>query len=247
MKTYAVGDVHGMFYMLEHALGWIREDAQDQDATVVFLGDYVDRGPRSAEVVTRLMEGPDDPAHRWVCLKGNHEDLLIKAVDSPSVGSLESYNWLNNGGSTTLDSYGGTLPPEHIDWIRNLPLCYDDRRRVFVHAGIDPALPLYEQAPATMMWTRPTLEEELYADLGRCVVHGHTPLASLLPMYHPGRVLNIDTAACFGGCLTVAAWDNDAEHPRIWQRVLDGDRSRAWSEEVKKFVPAKWLEQVPAA
>jgi serine/threonine protein phosphatase 1 len=123
--------------------------------------------------------------------------------------------WLMNGAAATLRSYGvaqaAELPLEHLEWFRSLPLAYDDGRRYFVHAGVDPHAPLAQQSEHDQLWIRePFLEHR--GDYGRLIVHGHTPLTAGQPDLHANR-LNIDTAAVFGGPLTAAVFDQAETAP----------------------------------
>jgi serine/threonine protein phosphatase 1 len=103
---YAVGDIHGRYDLMQKALQEIARDGGQDAATVVFLGDYIDRGPQSREVIACLMQGPARPSNRWICLRGNHEQM---AWDAYQAGS-DPHLWLDNGGDATLRSFGGALP-----------------------------------------------------------------------------------------------------------------------------------------
>ena len=123
--------------------------------------------------------------------------------------------WLRNGGAATLQSYGvndiGDLPRAHLDWMRALRLTYDDGRRFFVHAGVNPEKPLNAQDEQDLLWIRePFLTDN--RDYGRLIVHGHTPLATAMPELRSNR-LNLDTAAVFGGPLTAAVFDDAQTEP----------------------------------
>jgi len=217
MRTYAIGDIHGMCDLLREALAWIAQDAGDEPCRVVFLGDYVDRGPSSRQVVAILRKGP--PAgQEWVCLKGNHEDLMAKTLDERvadrrDAGSL----WEENGGAATIASYRcmGELDDLVLfsdgDWARGLPLRFEDEHRHYVHAGFRPGVPLEAQAERDMLWIRREFEE-CPVDFGKSVVHGHT--ANDQPEVKRGRI-NLDTGACFWGRLTVARWLADERVPHF--------------------------------
>ena len=115
----------------------------------------------------------------------------------------------------TLQSYGVAdareLPPQHVDWLRALPLSHDDGRRFFVHAGVDPRRPLDAQREHDLLWIRePFLSDE--RDYGRLIVHGHTPIRSGGPDLRSNR-LDLDTAAGYGGPLTAAVFSDDATMP----------------------------------
>jgi serine/threonine protein phosphatase 1 len=204
--TYAVGDVHGCLHKLKSLIAACRQHAGGDEMMLVFLGDYIDRGPESAGVVRYMLSLQADAPQHVVALKGNHESWALAVFD----GLLPARAWLGNGGAATLSSYGandvGELPKAHLDWMRSLPLTYDDGRRLFVHAGVDPQKPLDAQDDHDLVWIRePFLEDD--RDYGRLIVHGHTPLETFKPDLRPNR-LNLDTAAVFGGPLTAAVFND---------------------------------------
>lgn len=202
MHIYAVGDIHGYADMLEEMIAKITEHAAGLTGPkhLVFLGDYIDRGPNSREVIERLMH-LTIKGFKIVCLKGNHEDMLIRFVES-----REAYSWLQNGGWETCESYGCDnpsrfymhLPEEHRRWMKNLPVSHALDKYFFAHAGVNPKRPLTDQTDANMMWIR---DEFLHHDkpLERIVVHGHTP--SKEPEVKVHRI-GIDTGVGFYGRLT---------------------------------------------
>ena len=209
--TYAIGDIHGSLHKLESLVAGCRQHAAGQPMTLVFLGDYIDRGPDSAGVVRFLLRLQSELPERVIALKGNHEDFLLGVAD----GTVEVGIWLDNGGGATLESYGvdeaSELPRAHLDWFRSLRLSHDDGRRFFVHAGVDPQRPLDAQDPSDLMWIRePFLSDK--RDYGRLIVHGHTPVRTRLPELRSNR-LNLDTAAVFGGPLTAAVFDDAKTEP----------------------------------
>lgn len=218
LRTYCVGDVHGMAGLLRQALAFIAVDAKDQPARVIFLGDYVDRGPDPKGVLDLLMAGPTNPRHVWVALKGNHDQLMADALAGDELALI---NWLQNGGLTTLGSFGLSLydwdrvPEPYRAFLASLPLWAEDEQRIYVHAGLRPGVALERQDPQDLLWIR---EPFLGADhaFGRLVVHGHTPVTRV--DYRPPYRLNLDTGAVFrGGNLTVAVWDEGCTEPRFWQ------------------------------
>ncbi len=140
--------------------------------------------------------------------------MLIRVANKDR-SDRDLMTWWGNGGEQTLESYGvddpGELPPEHIDWLRSLPLQASDPYRLFVHAGIRPGVALTSQSAEDLLWMRePFLSSE--EDYGVLVVHGHTPTRSRKPDLRPNR-LNIDTGACFGGPLTAAAFSDRESAP----------------------------------
>jgi serine/threonine protein phosphatase 1 len=201
---YAIGDIHGSLQKLCDLIAQCERHADDQPATFVFLGDYIDRGPRSAGVIHMVMDLQARLTDRVIALKGNHEAVALEVID----GETEAEHWLREGGIATLRSYGveraSDLPREHIEWMRSLPLRHDDGQRFFVHAGIDPDRPLDAQRDRDLIWIRePFLSDK--RDHGRLIVHGHTPLETGMPDWRGNR-LNLDTAAVFGGPLTAAVF-----------------------------------------
>jgi len=219
LRIYAVGDIHGRFDLLEALAAQISSDldaAPVERAVEVYLGDYVDRGPDTRAVVEWLIATPPLGGQR-ICLMGNHEDLLLRALADPD----EMSNWLFNGGSATIASYlkglsprldfstsnavraafAAALPESHRAFFASLPRTALFGGYLFVHAGIRPGVPLEAQDPDDLIWIR----EEFHrsnADFGRIVVHGHTPVTA--PDVRRNRI-NIDTGAVFSGRLTCLA------------------------------------------
>lgn len=209
-KTFAIADLHGRFDLLEMAIDRI-EQSSHSGGTIVFLGDYVDRGPQSRQIIERLMAGPTDPRWKWVCLKGNHEAMAVQVCVT---GALVHW-WMQNGGGSTLISFGNPaneiadvsrVPQEVLRWLNGLPLTYVDEHRVFVHAGVDPFTPLDKQDEEQLIW-------KLYADDDerghgtRHVVHGHHQFEDG-PIYLTGRT-DLDTFAWYTGRLVVGVFDDD--------------------------------------
>ena len=208
---YAIGDIHGSLQKLRDLIARCERHADGRPATFVFLGDYIDRGPDSCGVVEALMDRQSQQPECVIALKGNHEAVAIEIID----GKTEAEFWLREGGAATLRSYGvgsaRELPDEHIAWLRSLPLCHDDGRRFFVHAGIDPEKPLDAQSDHDLIWIRePFLSDA--RDYGRLIVHGHTPQTTGVPDFRGNR-LNLDTGAVFGRPLTAAAFATAERNP----------------------------------
>ena len=214
-RLYAVGDIHGSVDLLDELHEQIRNDASGFEGSkrIIYLGDYVDRGTQSREVIGRLMEGPL-PGFECVCLRGNHEQTLLDFLDHPE----QAAGWLNYGGLATLLSYGvrlerapfegdlpmiaeqlaERLPDSHRQFLAQLPLHHQEGNYLFVHAGIRPAIALERQHPDDLMWIR----DDFIGHPGPhdfIVVHGHsiTDKAQLLP-----HRIGIDTGACVSGVLT---------------------------------------------
>jgi serine/threonine protein phosphatase 1 len=207
----AVGDIHGSLAKLRELVERCEKFAAGAPLTFVFLGDYVDRGPDSAGVVRYLMELQSRRGERLVALKGNHEAVVLDVCDGVCAADL----WLSQGGDATLRSYRAAraqdLPETVLRWFRSLPVSYDDGRRFFVHAGVNPQLPLEAQDERDLIWIRePFLSAR--RDYGRLIVHGHTPLETGQPDLRANR-LNLDTGAVFGGPLTAAVFAHGRTDP----------------------------------
>ena len=215
---YAVGDIHGQLRLLDDLIEQIVADALKvtglRRRVLVFVGDYIDRGPDSSGVIERLISGLPEgfDAH---CLMGNHEAILLDFLDDPTL--LE--HWLTNGAEATLASYHvkapsfdapiaefvlrrdhflAALPPSHLDFLRNLPLSVTLGGYHFVHAGIRPGVPLDRQARRDALWIRRGFLDN-DEDFGCVVVHGHTPGPE--PVERSNRI-GIDTGAWVNGRLT---------------------------------------------
>lgn len=212
MASFAIGDVHGMMAKLNALLERLPfSPASDR---LVFLGDLVDRGPRSREVMEKVMALRECMGSRLVCLKGNHEDLLLRAVDRGKTSDLVT--WLYNGGGATLKSYGvaapDDIPSSHLDFCRSLPSYWEDERHIFVHGDVDPLLPLLETPDEVLLWGR-GMHPHILSE--KIVVCGHTPQAN--GILKREKVICIDTGACYTypgmGLLTAI----DLSTYEIWQ------------------------------
>jgi len=210
-RTYAIGDVHGCLDQLQRLVDICERDGGAQKVKFALLGDYVDRGPDSRGVVDFLIDLQTWSPDEIVCLMGNHEAMLLAAIDDEA----NEPHWLRNGGNETLYSYRAPspvdIPRKHIEWLHSLPRFHDDGMRFFVHAGVHPGRPLDQQNEHDLLWIRePFLSST--KDFGRFVVHGHTPIKSGVPDQRRNR-LNIDTGAVYGRALTAAVFTDEAIQP----------------------------------
>ena len=224
-RVYAVGDVHGHRDRLVRIHDAVRADltARPTDgATLVHLGDLIDRGPDSAGVVELVLAGPPAPGLPVVNLMGNHEWMLLTALTS---GRAEDADvWLENGGLDTLRSWGitvrspvrdwpGLVPRAHLLFLRDLLPQWGMAGALFVHAGIRPGVPLAEQSREDLLWIREAFLRHpgpMLPDApDTLVVHGHTP--SKAPDLQSNR-LGLDTGAGRGGPLTCAVLEASEVH-----------------------------------
>jgi serine/threonine protein phosphatase 1 len=202
--TYVIADIHGRYDLLSEALAEITLRSRDEAAAIVMLGDYVDKGPDSKGVIDLLLAGVD-AGWNLVTLKGNHDALMVEALHDPSKMAA----WMGKGGDAALASYGGDLaavPASHIDWLDRLQLLHVDAHRLYVHAGVDPQLPLDQQSEATLLCKR--YPSEFSGGFGTLhVIHGHDNHPEG-PLLYEGRT-NLDTLAWRTGRLTVGVFDDD--------------------------------------
>ncbi len=222
--VYVIGDIHGCAGLLGRIHDQILIDAESRPTSrkvAVYLGDYIDRGPESRQVIDMLL---DAPLEGFEChhLCGNHEAWMLQFLEDPAAGP----GWFANGGLATLVSYGvgrggggsaeerlaqtrealvERLPVHHRTFLENLSLTHIEGDYLFVHAGLRPGVPLEAQSPDDMLWIR---EEFLFADadFGKTVVHGHTIVRE--PEVAPARIA-IDTGAFATGTLTCLVLEGD--------------------------------------
>ena len=225
-RIYAIGDIHGRLDLLDQILRMVRLDDEAQPPalrrTLIFLGDYVDRGPESRGVIDRLISGI--PAgFDGVYLKGNHEEMLLRSLTEPEMVPF----WMANGGAETLASYGilladygddiagserltqamaEAIPQDHLNFLRGLQVFVAFGGYFFVHAGVKPGVPLEEQQEQDCLYIRePFLTYR--RSFGKMVVHGHTPVPQ--PEVRTNRI-GIDTGGCFTGHLTALRLESES-------------------------------------
>ncbi|MBT5109737.1 MAG: serine/threonine protein phosphatase [Rhodospirillaceae bacterium] len=219
-RVYAIGDIHGCLErlkLLQQAILEDRDAAPESRFVLVYVGDYVDRGPDSREVIDHLLNAPL-PGLETIHLKGNHEDYMQRFFG----GDLEvGGGWIANGGGETLISYGVVVdtkwpeyselkalqtdfaeaaPAAHIAFLDSLDYHHVEGDYAFAHAGVAPGVALADQDPVDLMWIRePFLK---CADPHEYViVHGHTPSRKV---ENKANRINVDTGAVYGGPLTAA-------------------------------------------
>ena len=216
--VYAIGDIHGCLAELKALEGSITEDAAryEGEKWLIYLGDYVDRGPNSAGVIDHLM-AKQSAGLRRICLAGNHEAMALAYLRSPT----RSSDWLNFGGTETLQSYGinpadlhtlspralpgliqSHVPEEHLQFLEQLHLSFSLPRHTFVHAGLRPGIALELQVEEDLLWIREDFFRAPPAD--NRVIHGHTPGAEVF--VSPERIC-VDTGAFATGVLSAVRLD----------------------------------------
>ncbi|MEW6334952.1 MAG: metallophosphoesterase family protein [Thermodesulfobacteriota bacterium] len=199
-RVLAIGDIHGCSDRLDLLLGRFGIDGAGD--TLIFLGDYIDRGPDARGVIDRLLDLKQQ-CPNLVCLRGNHESMFLNYY----LRGQDEELFLYNSGRTTLDSYGLSLadaragrgfPTDHLNFLLSLPFCHEREEYVFVHAGLRPGIPIARQSPDDMLWIRSEFYD-VYWDFGKTVVFGHTPFHE--PLIESNKI-GIDTGAVYGGRLT---------------------------------------------
>jgi serine/threonine protein phosphatase 1 len=205
LRTIAIGDIHGCHHALRTLLDHLVIEAEDQ---LIFLGDYVDRGPESRQVIDTLLEL--EAKCRCVFLMGNHEQVMLSCLS----GFLGIDTWQAIGGQATLDSYGGIehVPESHRRFLGRLVPYYEIDTHFFVHANYEADLPLDQQPPEVLYWQHLVHRIPPPHENGKIAIVGHTPqmwgrVADL------GHLVCIDTYCFGGGWLT--AWEVHSR--QMWQ------------------------------
>ncbi len=199
-KIFVIGDIHGE---RQKAVSFIETLPFASQDLVIFLGDYIDRGHDSRGMIDYLIKFRKKHLNT-IFLKGNHEDMFLSFIDNAFSEEVYFYN----GGEATLRSYDipsseyqyakRYIPYEHLEFLNKLPLYYETKDYIFVHAGLRPGIPLQEQDPEDLLWIR---YEFIYSDFnfGKRVIFGHTVVEEPLVMKNK---IGIDTGLVFGGKLT---------------------------------------------
>ena len=191
-RHLVISDIHGMYREMVSLFSSVGFDPAKDTLTV--LGDYIDRGDRSREVVEYFMDLKSRYGSSITLLLGNHEDLCLKAHrDEWGLGSRAGTIWLSNGGFETLKSYEGTIPPAALAFMESLLLFTETDKYIFVHAGVHPDLPPGECNPQDMLWSRSPKPH--YS--GKMIVSGHS-VCDTVTYNGQANTLCIDTGACKG-------------------------------------------------
>jgi serine/threonine protein phosphatase 1 len=224
MRTLAIGDVHGCSTALDSLLAAIGPRPEEP---LIFLGDYVDRGPDSRGVLDRVIALHTDG--KAIALRGNHDVMMVQAGDGIDVGM-----WLACGGERTLESYGvlalgkyfprELIPESHWGFLQaGLVDWHETEEHIFVHAGVYPDLPLDEQPDYMLHWEK--LVEPVAHCSGKVIVCGHTKQRSGMP-------LDLGTIICI---------DTGVYEPNGWLTGLDVLSGRYWQANEKGETRGGWL------
>lgn len=200
-NIYVIGDIHGCLKPLKELLEHLEPDLHRD--RLLFVGDYIDRGPDSRGVVEYILKlKARFPAENIICLKGNHEAMFLNFM-----AGKDQQLFLLNGGESTLREYFGDhwhqlprlrLPAEHERFFQDLRPYYVTEDYIFVHGGLKPGLPLEEQSEEDLLWIRGEFIAST-EDFGRQVIFGHTPFKQ--PLIMPNKI-GIDTGLVYGNFLT---------------------------------------------
>lgn len=210
-----IGDIHGQLEALNTTLELIASDSDYAHLPLVFVGDYMDRGPHSAGVLRRVMALQANDPRDIICLRGNHEQMLLSFLDNPP---LNAPVWFANGGVETLNSFGvgvtkldmrgdrvlmvrerlkQELGDAALSFLQTLPTRWQTGNVAVVHAGADPAIPIKDQQDDVLIWGHADFRSHPRQD-GMWVVHGHTIVPEV--MARQGRI-SVDTGAYQTGTL----------------------------------------------
>ena len=235
-RIYAVGDVHGRLDALDGLIAAIRSDAASAAQPIlVMLGDYVDRGPASREVLDRLIELEGDARLETRFIRGNHDDTMLQFLTVPSIGA----SWCSFGGAETLKTYGVDAPlmnddpqgweaareafaaaisPQQVRFLQALEAYAEYGDYFFTHAGVRPGVELEEQDPHDLMWIRDDFLRGS-ATFSKAIVHGHTPEEDA---FVSDRRIGVDTGAYATGRLTAVVLEGVER--RLIQAQVSGGR-----------------------
>ncbi len=253
-RKFVFGDIHGCLVPLKENMDYIfaNESFDNKNDSFIFIGDYVDRGPKSKQVIDLLIQLKKDYPDT-VFLRGNHEDMMM---DYLGLGGSYGNMFLYNGGSSTLDSYNlfsadefdgyhdmvdrpeeyertqkivrERFPEDHYNFLKSTQLYHDTPDILFVHAGLNPYRPLEEQTPFDFLWVQDN-RDRFFNWMARkpwhkLMVHGHTPDEPDKVKKHAKKNrINVDTGFVYGGRLTCLVIDSDVETSK-WKMIQhDGD------------------------
>jgi len=213
-RYYCFPDIHGEYDLMKKALDFVY-DKNPEGCKIIFIGDYIDRGPENLKVLQTLMNPPEN--YEFICLKGNHEEMFVGSYfhgtqfyhvpTAMDIAGLRDKNVPYYGQDLRHD-----IPKEIIQWMDNLKLCHIEGNNVFAHAFYDDSVPLEEQHPGTVLWQRMDDWQAFFSKDNRLyLTHGHTPRKNG-PVKSPNRV-NLDCGAVFYGRYVIGEYRKDINGP----------------------------------
>jgi len=238
MASYVIGDIHGCLDELVYLIDQLPLEQADR---LIFLGDYIDRGPNSQGVVSYLIKMQEQSSRELVFLKGNHEDMFLAYLGLPGqYGDM----FLYNGGQATLDSYGVSpaglsaaeilrrIPSDHIEFLKHLRLYYLENPYLCVHAGINPLKSLENQTPDELLWIRNEFIDNPHK-LPYTIIFGHTPQKEIL--FRLPYKIGLDTGVVYGNKLSCI---------ELGEKVLY-QIGRRQSRVTRTLIKDKWKQPAP--
>ncbi|KQY10888.1 hypothetical protein ASE23_07045 [Rhizobium sp. Root73] len=245
----AVGDIHGMAHVLKLLLQHLETEFSPDDAQFVFLGDIIDRGPDSLPAVNQVCRIIETFTGSVMVL-GNH-DFFLRNLANLSLASDEEGQWLAQGGMNTLESYGlddgdlvaagkalRRMRPRHVTLFESAVSHFETENHFFVHAGVDPEVPLSEQLAHDLMWIRKGFLDHT-SSFEKMIVHGHSITPSELPEVHSNRIA-IDTGSYRTGRITAATFHDDLLRGFVSAEIdSDGQRIRQFDASAQEIKPAQ--------
>lgn len=245
----AIGDIHGMAHVLRLLLEHLEKEFSPDDAQFVFLGDVIDRGPDSLPAVNQVCRIIETfPGS--VMILGNH-DFFLRNLANLSLARDEEDRWLAQGGMNTLESYGlddgdlvaagkvlRRIRPRHVTLFENAVSHFETENHFFVHAGVDPEVPLSEQLAHDLMWIRKGFLDHT-APFEKMIVHGHSITPSELPEVHSNRIA-IDTGSYRTGRITAAIFRDDVLSGFVSAEIAsEGERVRRFNASAQEIKSAQ--------
>jgi serine/threonine protein phosphatase 1 len=213
-RTLVIGDIHGCVNTLKELLSKVKIRKGDK---IIFLGDYIDRGPFSKQVIDFVRELQANSDYEVIALRGNHEEMCINFYRNPHSPYRDAF--LHNGGFATVRSFysdeetkdsvdvyvSHKVPDEYLDWMNDLPYRYEDEDAYYVHAGFSPYFELEDQYNEDLIWIRDVFLQS-HHKWDKPVVHGHTPNNN---MFKDDRRIGLDLGCVYSGKL--ACYDMKSE------------------------------------
>jgi len=243
--TYVIADLHGRWdlyiFALRDIYHHIKSQKKSSRGTIVILGDFVDRGPHSAQIIESMRELEADFAHavdeqvKLVILTGNHEDMMVETLTFYTGRPQLMDWWQGNGGGETLESYRMLRKDHNADvlWLKDLKTFYEDKHRIYVHAGVDPLKKMEKQERDTLLWKLYNNNTDVgHYPTNKHVVHGHHQFVKG-PRLYSNRT-NLDTLAWASGRLVVGVFQDEKSGGPVELLEVKGPRHPSFSEKQQR-------------